>query len=141
MNSVAHAQPLSIGLNCSFGAKDLKKYIKEISDRADCYVSAYPNAGLPNQFGGYDETPETMAGQVKEYIDEQLVNIIGGCCGTTPDHIAAYQQLIDFMTAEAAQIPFDVLQTVMSRIINEVKGVNRVFYDLTSKPPGTIEME
>lgn len=94
MNSVAHAQPLSIGLNCSFGAKDLKKYIKEISDRADCYVSAYPNAGLPNQFGGYDETPETMVGQVKEYIDEQLVNIIGGCCGTTPDHIAAYQQLI-----------------------------------------------
>lgn len=94
MNSVAHAKPLSIGLNCSFGAKDLKKYLKEISDRADCYVSAYPNAGLPNQFGAYDETPETMAENVKPYIDERLVNIIGGCCGTTPAHIAAYQNLL-----------------------------------------------
>lgn len=94
MNSVAHAKPLSIGLNCSFGAKDLKKYLKEISDRADCYVSAYPNAGLPNQFGAYDETPETMAENVKPYIDERLVNIIGGCCGTTPAHIAAYQDLL-----------------------------------------------
>jgi len=92
--SVSHANVLSIGLNCSFGAKDLKPYLQEISSLASCYVSAYPNAGLPNQFGEYDETPERMAEQVVEYFDEKLVNIIGGCCGTSPDHIAAYQALI-----------------------------------------------
>ena len=94
INSVSHANALSIGLNCSFGAKDLKKYLKEVSENAPCFVSAYPNAGLPNQFGQYDETPESMANQVKEYISERLVNIIGGCCGTTPAHIAAYQDLL-----------------------------------------------
>lgn len=94
LTSVGHAPLLSIGLNCSFGAKDLKPYLEEISAHANCFVSAYPNAGLPNQFGEYDETPEKMAEQVKEYFDEELVNIIGGCCGTTPDHIGAYQALI-----------------------------------------------
>lgn len=93
--SVSHAKLFSIGLNCSFGAKDLKPYLEEISVHAACFVSAYPNAGLPNQFGEYDETPETMAAQVKDYFDEKLVNIIGGCCGTTPDHIAEYQKLIE----------------------------------------------
>ena len=92
--SVGHANLLSVGLNCSFGAKDLKPYLHEVSTHSACFVSAYPNAGLPNQFGEYDETPETMAAQVKEYIDEQLVNIIGGCCGTSPDHIATYQEMI-----------------------------------------------
>ncbi|MDD4967795.1 MAG: methionine synthase [Paludibacter sp.] len=92
--SVGHANLLSVGLNCSFGAKDLKPYLHEVSTHSSCFVSAYPNAGLPNQFGEYDETPETMALQVKEYMDEQLVNIIGGCCGTSPDHIATYQGLI-----------------------------------------------
>jgi 5-methyltetrahydrofolate--homocysteine methyltransferase len=92
--SVRHADVLSIGLNCSFGAKDLKPYLQEIAEYSDVFVSAYPNAGLPNQFGEYDESPELMAAQVKEYFDEKLVNIIGGCCGTTPDHIAAYQPLI-----------------------------------------------
>lgn len=95
LNSVAHADILSVGLNCSFGAKDLKPYLQEVCDLAPWYVSAYPNAGLPNQFGEYDETPEKMAAQVKEYIDENLVNIIGGCCGTTPDHIAQYAKLIE----------------------------------------------
>lgn len=95
LNSVAHADILSVGLNCSFGARDLKPYLKEISDFAPWYVSAYPNAGLPNQFGEYDETPEMMAAQIKEYIDENLVNIIGGCCGTTPDHIAQYARLME----------------------------------------------
>ena len=92
--SVGHANLLSVGLNCSFGAKDLKPYLHEVDAHSSCFVSAYPNAGLPNQFGEYDETPETMATQVREYIDEQLVNIIGGCCGTSPDHIAMYQELI-----------------------------------------------
>lgn len=93
--SIGHANLLSVGLNCSFGAKDLKPYLEELSANSPWFVSAYPNAGLPNQFGEYDETPETMALQIKEYFDEKLVNIIGGCCGTTPDHIAAYQQLIN----------------------------------------------
>lgn len=93
--SVSHVNVLSIGLNCSFGAKDLKPYLEEISAYSSCYVSAYPNAGLPNQFGEYDETPERMAEQVKEYFDDKLVNIIGGCCGTTPDHIKTYQRLIE----------------------------------------------
>lgn len=92
--SISHANLLSVGLNCSFGAKDLKPYLHEISQTSPWFVSAYPNAGLPNQFGQYDETPEMMAAQVKEYIDESLVNIIGGCCGTTPDHIARYSGLI-----------------------------------------------
>ena len=92
--SIGHANLLSIGLNCSFGAKDLKPYLQEINAHSPWFVSAYPNAGLPNQFGEYDELPEMMAVQVKEYFDEKLVNIIGGCCGTSPDHIAEYQTLI-----------------------------------------------
>jgi len=79
--SIGHANLLSVGLNCSFGAKDLKPYLEELSANSPWFVSAYPNAGLPNQFGEYDETPETMALQIKEYFDEKLVNIIGGCCG------------------------------------------------------------
>lgn len=95
LTSISHADLLSVGLNCSFGAKDLKPYLQEISKITSGYVSAYPNAGLPNQFGEYDETPEIMAAQVKEYFDEKLVNIIGGCCGTTPEHIAQYTKLIE----------------------------------------------
>lgn len=94
LTSIEHADILSVGLNCSFGAKDLKPYLQEIAAHAPVFVSAYPNAGLPNQFGEYDESPEKMAPQVQEYVDEKLVNIIGGCCGTTPDHIAAYQQFV-----------------------------------------------
>jgi len=95
LNSIAHADLLSVGVNCSFGARDLKPYLQEIAAYTTTYVSAYPNAGLPNQFGEYDESPEIMAAQIKEYFDEGLVNIIGGCCGTTPDHIAAYKVLVD----------------------------------------------
>jgi len=93
--SIGHANLLSIGLNCSFGAHDLKPYLQEICAHSSWFVSAYPNAGLPNQFGEYDESPEMMAVQVKEYFDEKLVNIIGGCCGTSPAHIAAYGALIE----------------------------------------------
>ena len=92
--SVSHAKPLAIGLNCSFGASDMKPYVKELGRVAPFYISAYPNAGLPNQLGEYDETPEKMASQIREFIDEGLVNIIGGCCGTTPQHIAQYNRLI-----------------------------------------------
>lgn len=92
--SVSHIDFLSIGLNCSFGASDMKPFLKELGKIAPSYVSAYPNAGLPNQFGEYDQTPEVMAGQIKDFIDEGLVNIIGGCCGTTPEHIAEYVELV-----------------------------------------------
>lgn len=92
--SVEHADIFSIGLNCSFGARQLKPFLERLAARAPYYISAYPNAGLPNTLGQYDQTPEDMAAEVKEYIDEGLVNIIGGCCGTTEKYIAKYQNLI-----------------------------------------------
>ena len=91
--SIQHTNIISIGLNCSFGATDMKPYLEELAHHAPYYISAYPNAGLPNSFGLYDETPEKMALHVKPFIDEGLVNIIGGCCGTTPAHIAQYPEL------------------------------------------------
>lgn len=84
----------SVGLNCSFGARQLKPYLEVLAQRAPCYISAYPNAGLPNSLGQYDQTPEEMAEEVGEYISEGLVNIIGGCCGTTEEYIAKYQDII-----------------------------------------------
>lgn len=92
--SVQHADIFSIGLNCSFGAKQLKPFLEQLARRAPYYISAYPNAGLPNSLGQYDQTPEEMAAEIKEYIDEGLVNIIGGCCGTTEAYITKYQELI-----------------------------------------------
>ena len=92
--SVQHADIFSVGLNCSFGAKQLKPFLEQLARRAPYYISAYPNAGLPNSLGQYDQTPEDMAAEVKEYIDEGLVNIIGGCCGTTEAYIARYQDLL-----------------------------------------------
>lgn len=94
LTSVSHAELLSVGLNCSFGASDMKPHLKQLKRISPFFVSAYPNAGLPNQLGEYDETPQKMAHQVKEFIDEGLVNIIGGCCGTTPAHIAMFTQLV-----------------------------------------------
>ena len=91
--SVSSYPIFSVGLNCSFGARQMKPYLKELSRRAPYYISAYPNAGLPNSLGLYDETPESMAPQIAEFIDEGLVNIVGGCCGTTPDFIEKYVPL------------------------------------------------
>ncbi|MCC6780016.1 MAG: methionine synthase [Hyphomicrobiales bacterium] len=88
-NSVRHAAPLSIGLNCALGAKEMRAHIAELARVADTFVCAYPNAGLPNEFGRYDESPAFMAELLGEFADAGLVNIVGGCCGTTPDHIAA----------------------------------------------------
>lgn len=92
--SVQHAPIFSIGLNCSFGARQLKPFLARLAARAPYYISAYPNAGLPNSLGQYDQTPDEMASEIKEYIDEGLVNVIGGCCGTTEAYIAQYQSLI-----------------------------------------------
>src|SRR5580704_5908342 len=88
-NSIAHAAPLSVGLNCALGAKELRAPIAELSRIADTLICVYPNAGLPNEFGGYDEGPDTMAALVGEFAASGLVNIVGGCCGTTPEHICA----------------------------------------------------
>jgi 5-methyltetrahydrofolate--homocysteine methyltransferase len=85
--SVSHANPLSVGLNCALGAKEMRPHIEELSKVASCYTSAYPNAGLPNAFGEYDEQPEDTAHILEEWAKEGFVNIVGGCCGTTPDHI------------------------------------------------------
>ena len=85
--SVMHAKPLSIGLNCALGAKEMRPHIEELSQIASCYVSAYPNAGLPNAMGEYDERPEDTAHYLEDWAKEGWVNIVGGCCGTTPDHI------------------------------------------------------
>jgi 5-methyltetrahydrofolate--homocysteine methyltransferase len=89
LNSIIHANPLSIGFNCALGAKDMRPHIEELAAKAPCYVSAYPNAGLPNEFGAYDEMPNETASMVGDFIQNGFVNIVGGCCGTTPDHIAA----------------------------------------------------
>lgn len=92
--SVSHINLLSIGLNCALGAEQLTPYLETLCNNSDYYISAYPNAGLPNAFGQYDETPEHMAAQIREYLDKGLVNIIGGCCGTTPLHIKAIADLV-----------------------------------------------
>ncbi|MFT6881793.1 MAG: 5-methyltetrahydrofolate--homocysteine methyltransferase [Marinoscillum sp.] len=87
--SVSHMPLLSVGLNCALGAKQLRPYLQTLSDKSEFLTSAHPNAGLPNAFGEYDETAEEMADQIEEYLKDNLVNILGGCCGTTPDHIKA----------------------------------------------------
>ncbi len=87
LNSVSHVNLLSVGLNCALGAKDMRPYLSELSEKAPFYISAYPNAGLPNQFGEYDETPHAMGEQIHDFLSSGFINIVGGCCGTTPEHI------------------------------------------------------
>ncbi len=87
--SIEHAAPFSVGFNCALGAAQLKPFLKELSDTATCAVSVHPNAGLPNVYGGYDDTPQSMASHIKEFAEEQMINIAGGCCGSTPEHIHA----------------------------------------------------
>jgi len=100
-NSLRHVKPFSFGLNCALGARELRQYIEELSGLADCYISAHPNAGLPNEFGGYDETPEEMAAEIAEWARSGLLNIVGGCCGTSPAHIRA---IADAVTGIAPRI-------------------------------------
>lgn len=93
--SVSHVPLLSVGLNCALGAKELRPYLKVLAQNAPFYVSAYPNAGLPNEFGAYDQGANEMADQVRDFLKEGMLNILGGCCGTTPDHIRAMAQLVE----------------------------------------------
>ena len=93
-NSVSHAKPFAVGINCALGAKDMRPYIEELSNISESYISCYPNAGLPNAFGGYDQTPEEMADQVQEFATNGWVNFLGGCCGSTPEHIQAIAEAV-----------------------------------------------
>ncbi len=101
-NSVAHVRPLSIGLNCALGAKQMRPHIEELSGIADCFISAHPNAGLPNEFGEYDDTPEEMAATLREFAEAGFLNIVGGCCGSTPGHIKAIAQT---MSGQPPRVP------------------------------------
>ena len=106
-NSVRHARPLSVGLNCALGASEMRPHVEELSQIAECYTSAYPNAGLPNAFGEYDEQPHETAHIIEEWAKEGFVNIVGGCCGTTPDHIRHIAQ--EVAKYKARELP--VLET------------------------------
>ena len=92
--SIEHARPLAVGINCSLGAQEMRPFLKELAGVADCYVHCYPNAGLPNAFGGYDQTPEQMSELLRGFAADGMINIIGGCCGTTPDHIRAIVEAV-----------------------------------------------
>ncbi|HBQ23415.1 MAG TPA: methionine synthase, partial [Alphaproteobacteria bacterium] len=94
-NSVRHAKPLVIGLNCALGAADLAEYVEELSKISDCHISVHPNAGLPNAFGGYDDTPSEMAAVLEMFLQKKWLNIVGGCCGTTPEHIREIKKVAD----------------------------------------------
>lgn len=93
-NSVRHSKPLAVGINCALGAAEMRPYIEELSNIADCYISCYPNAGLPNAFGGYDQTASEMAALVGEFAAQGWINLLGGCCGSTPEHIAAIAEAV-----------------------------------------------
>ncbi len=103
-NSISHAEPLSVGLNCALGAELMRPYIQELSEVSDCFLSCYPNAGLPNQFGEYDESPEYMAGILKEFGEAGFLNIVGGCCGTTPDHIRCIAEVMANISPRAVPV-------------------------------------
>ena len=96
--SIAHAGPLSVGINCALGARDMRPYLADLAGVADCYVSCYPNAGLPNAFGEYDELPDETGALLGEFATSGFVNIVGGCCGTTPDPIRAIAQAVSGVT-------------------------------------------
>ena len=100
--SIRHAKPLSVGLNCALGARDMRPYLAELAGLAECRVSCYPNAGLPNAFGEYDETPDETARLLREFAESGFVNLLGGCCGTTPEHVAAIARAVDGLPPRAA---------------------------------------
>jgi 5-methyltetrahydrofolate--homocysteine methyltransferase len=108
--SLSHVDLLSIGLNCALGASQLRPYLQVLAEKAPFFTSAYPNAGLPNAFGHYDQTPEQMAQQVEEYLREGLVNIVGGCCGTTPDHIRKIAEVAARYSPRTVQAEEEVAQ-------------------------------
>ena len=109
-NSVRHLKPLTAGLNCALGADQMRPFVKELSRCAETYVAIYPNAGLPNEFGEYDHSPEFMADIIKEFAEEGLLNIVGGCCGTTPEHIKAMREVVDGVTPRTVPEPMKAMR-------------------------------
>src|SRR5439155_6687677 len=101
--SIAHAKPFSVGVNCALGAKEMRPYVAELARLADCYASCHPNAGLPNAFGEYDEQPHETAAELGEFARAGLLNIVGGCCGTTPQHIEAIAAAVENMPPRRVQ--------------------------------------
>src|SRR5690606_12994336 len=97
-HSIRHARPLLVGLNCALGADEMRPYLAELSRLADCHISCYPNAGLPNAFGEYDEAPDQTAETLREFAESGFINVVGGCCGTTPEHIAHIASAVDDLT-------------------------------------------
>ncbi|NOX48495.1 MAG: methionine synthase [Chlorobi bacterium] len=124
LNSVSHLDLLTVGLNCALGAKDLRPYLEELADKAPFNVSVHPNAGLPNQFGEYEETPEIMAVQMKDFLDHQFVNIIGGCCGTTPDHIREFVKLAEKHSPREVPVPEHEMKLSGLEPLKVYKGSN-----------------
>ncbi|MBQ8008855.1 MAG: methionine synthase [Bacteroidaceae bacterium] len=124
--SIAHADIFSVGLNCSFGAEQLKPFLRHLARHAPYYISAYPNAGLPNSLGQYDETPGHMAAEIKSYLDETLVNIVGGCCGTTDEYIAAYQPLVKEATPHQPAKPSPYMQLAGLELLEVKPSINFV---------------
>ncbi|MEK9650042.1 MAG: methionine synthase [Gammaproteobacteria bacterium] len=108
-HSVKHAKPLSIGLNCALGAEEMRPFLKRLSDIADCYVSAHPNAGMPNQFGEYDQTAKEMGLIIKDFAEEGFLNIVGGCCGTTPEHIKLIKEIVKDITPRSVKEPVNAM--------------------------------
>ncbi len=104
-NSIRHAKPFSVGINCALGGKDMRPYLEELAGIAEGYVSCYPNAGLPNAFGGYDETPDDMARVLSDFAKQGWLNLVGGCCGSTPDHIAAIARAVKPFAAHRVAPP------------------------------------
>jgi len=123
-NSVAHAEPLAIGFNCALGAAELRPHIQAVARLAGTHVSVYPNAGLPNEFGGYDDTPAYMAEQIGEFAESGLVNLVGGCCGTTPDHIAAIAEAVEGVEPRPVPGPSELLTLsgLETLVCDEVTG-------------------
>jgi 5-methyltetrahydrofolate--homocysteine methyltransferase len=109
-NSIRHAKPFSVGINCALGGRAMRPYIEELARIADCNVTCYPNAGLPNAFGGYDETPADMAAVLGEFARDGLVNLVGGCCGSTPAHIKAIAEAVRGIAPRALAHPEPVLR-------------------------------
>ncbi|GAA4742644.1 homocysteine S-methyltransferase family protein [Flavisolibacter ginsenosidimutans] len=118
-NSIRHARPLSVGLNCALGAHEMRPHIEELSSIAECYTSAYPNAGLPNAMGEYDEQPEDTAHFIEEWAKDGFVNIVGGCCGTTPDHIRHIAEHVSKLNPR--KLP--VIETTTGKVEEEIAVV------------------
>ena len=140
--SIAHAKPFSVGVNCALGARDMRPYVEELARLSDCYISCYPNAGLPNAFGGYDELPADTAGALREFADSGLVNIVGGCCGTTPDHIRAIAATVQGRTPRPLPAPATTVEPAASAHVEAAPTFTQFagLETLTIRPESNFQM-